>query len=354
MRGKGTVLARVVANIVSGAAREGLGRDALLEAAGLRTVDFSDPDIRVPVWAEPALWQLIAQRVADPGVGVRIGAAIGVRQWGLLGYVTSYSATLGAALRRLVRYQHILNEQLQYRLEEAGAQHVAIGQYSSDLAGAGLPYATSCRVASFVGVCRQLTHTEVVPAEIAFTYDPPTSTFEYSRFFRCPLRFNQPQCKVAFAKRDLDLPIPGADETLAGYLSENAERVLRTLSVGTSTADRVRSAIWAALGDGRPTLRQIASALHVPPRTLQRHLAAEGTSLHHEVERVRKQMALATLCERTIPIEEVAFLLGYAESSTFYRSFKRWTGKTPHQYRTEACSSPETDAASQPARLLAQ
>ncbi|HVO34223.1 MAG TPA: helix-turn-helix transcriptional regulator, partial [Gemmatimonadales bacterium] len=81
----------------------------------------------------------------------------------------------------------------------------------------------------------------------------------------------------------------------------------------------------------------IASALRLPPRTLQRHLAGEGTNLHQEVEHIRKQMAIATLCERAIPIEEVAFLLGYEESSTFYRSFKRWTGKTPHQYRTGVC-----------------
>ncbi|HVO33946.1 MAG TPA: AraC family transcriptional regulator, partial [Gemmatimonadales bacterium] len=257
------MLARVVANILSGAAREGLRRNALLEAAGLRAVDFSDPDARVPAWAEQALWQLIAQRAADPGVGVRIGASIGVRQWGLLGYATSYSSTLGAALRRLVRYQRILNEGFQYRLEELGAQYVAIGQHTSDIAGVGLPYATSARIASLVEGCRQLARTEVVPAEIAFTYDPPTSSLEYSRFFRCPLRFNQPQTKVAFAKRDFDLPIPGGDETLAGYLSENAEQVLGTLCTGTSTTERVRSAIWAVLSDGRPTLRHIASALRL-------------------------------------------------------------------------------------------
>jgi AraC-like DNA-binding protein len=47
-------------------------------------------------------------------------------------------------------------------------------------------------------------------------------------------------------------------------------------------------------------------------------------------------MAMATLRDRAIPIEEVAFVLGYTEPSTFYRSFKRWTGITPHQYRTAA------------------
>jgi len=29
----------------------------------------------------------------------------------------------------------------------------------------------------------------------------------------------------------------------------------------------------------------------------------------------------------------VSFLLGYAEPATFFRAFKRWTGKTPLEYR---------------------
>jgi AraC-like DNA-binding protein len=49
-------------------------------------------------------------------------------------------------------------------------------------------------------------------------------------------------------------------------------------------------------------------------------------------------MAIATLRERTISIEEVAFILGYTEASTFYRSFRRWTGKTPRQYRGGAAN----------------
>jgi AraC-like DNA-binding protein len=334
-RGSGNVLARVVANILSTAGQEGVPRDPLLEAAGLRGVDFSNPDARVPSWTQAALWQLIAQRAGDPGIGIRMGAALQVRQWGLLGYAMSYSSSLGAALRRLTRYARILSEDLQFHLSEPGAGHVAIEQRARDL-GAGLPYAVNFRFASLVGVCRQITRAEVVPSEIAFAYEAPNSTLEYRRFFRCPLRFNQPLSIVTFAKRDLDLPVPGGDETLAGYLSDNAERVLKSLFRGTSTSERVRAAIWAALSEGRPTLRHIASALQLPPRTLQRHLAAEGTSLHREVEHIREHIAIATLRERTIPIEEVAFILGYTEASTFYRSFRRWTGKTPRQYRAAA------------------
>ena len=87
------------------------------------------------------------------------------------------------------------------------------------------------------------------------------------------------------------------------------------------------------MSEGRPTLSRIAADLALPERTLQRRLAAEGTSLHQEIEEVRKRMAMATLRDERMSVEEVAFLLGYAETSTFFRSFRRWTGTTPHQYR---------------------
>lgn len=331
-RGTGTVLARVVANILSGAAQAGLRRDVLLEAAGLGAVDFSSPDARVPSWAEVALWQLVAQREPDPGVGIRMATGVPARQWGLLGYAIACSSNLGAALRRLARYWRILNEAVQFRLEEATQHHVAIAQSLSDL-GLALPHAVSYRFAALIGACRGITRAEVAPSELAFTFGQPNSTLEYQRFFRCPLRFSQPESKVLFVKRDLDLPVPGGDETLAGYLSENAERALRALCAGTSIRERVRSALWAELSEGPPTLRRTASALHMPPRTLQRHLAAEGTTLRREIEHIREHMAIATLRERSVSIEEVAFILGYTEASTFYRSFRRWTGKTPRQYR---------------------
>jgi AraC-like DNA-binding protein len=246
-----------------------------------------------------------------------------------------YSANLGAALHRLARYSRILTESVQFGLERLGQHQVAVAQCHPAL-GAGLPLAVDARLASVVSACREITRIEIVPLEVAFTYHQPAITAEHRRFFRCPLRFSQPVSQVVLPERDLALPVSHGDEALAGYLGAHAEQVLRTLVTGTSIREQVRSAIWALLSEGRPTLPRIAAALQVPPRTLQRRLAREGTSLHAEIEHIRKTMATAALRDRGTPIEEVAFVLGYTEPSTFYRSFKRWTGKTPHQYRTAA------------------
>jgi AraC-like DNA-binding protein len=328
-----TVLARVITHMLAHAEKEGLNRDALLQAAGLESLDLTHPDARVPLSAQVALWQLIAKATSDPGYGIRSGATFRVRNAGLLGYAMYYSATLGAALRRLVRYSRIVIDIMRPDLETLDQQHVAITM-SHPALGAGLPFAEDTELATIVGICREVTGVDLAPFEVVFTHDPPASTAEHRRFFRCPLRFGGPVSKLVLLQRDLALPIARGDETLAGYLDDDAEVVLRTLVSGSSVRERARSAIWALLSEGRPTLPQIASALQLPPRTLQRHLAREGTSLHAEIEHIRKAMATAALRNQARPIEEIAFVLGYAEPSTFYRSFKRWTGKTPQQYRT--------------------
>jgi AraC-like DNA-binding protein len=305
-----------------------------MEAAGVGEGDLRDPDARVPVAAEIAVWQALAQYISEPGFGVTAGAASRLRQFGLLGYIASFSATLRHALRRVERYGRVLTEAVEFKLQE-GRPDVgfAIGHPAL---GPGLPFAQGFRLAAVLQASRELTGIDIVPREVAFTCRRPSSILAHRRHFRCPLQFGAPAARLVFAGRDLDVPVVRADETLAGYLSKYADQVLASLLRGEAMRHTVRAAIWSQLGDGKPSLESVAAALRVPRRTLQRRLAAEDTSLHREMEGIRKSMAMALLRDRSCSIDDVAFLLGYAEPSSFFRSFRRWTGTTPHHFRSRA------------------
>jgi AraC-like DNA-binding protein len=196
--------------------------------------------------------------------------------------------------------------------------------------------AESYRLAALLAGTRELSGLDIVPTEVTFTYAQPPTITTYSEYFRCPVHFGARTGRVVFRKADLDLAVVKADETLAGYLSKYAEQVLASLVQGETMRHRVHAAIWSLLGDGPPALKQVAGALRMPPRTLQRRLAAERTSLQREIDGIRKIMAIAVLREDSMNVEDVAFLLGYAEPSTFFRAFKRWTGTTPRRFRDAA------------------
>ena len=70
-------------------------------------------------------------------------------------------------------------------------------------------------------------------------------------------------------------------------------------------------------------------------RTLNRLLAAEGTSYRQLLDALRSELAARHLAGDDVSIAEVGFLLGFSELSSFHRAFKRWTGRTPAEFREE-------------------
>ena len=77
----------------------------------------------------------------------------------------------------------------------------------------------------------------------------------------------------------------------------------------------------------------MAQALHLSQRTLQRRLQEEGTSYQQLLDDTRRDMAEQYLQQPGLTLLEVAYLLGFADPSNFFRAFRRWFGCTPNEYR---------------------
>ena len=105
-----TAIARAPLFVLRQAEQLGVDRAAALKAAGLDETQLEDPDARVKVKKVRALWRFVLDTIPDPDLGLRLGSALRVRDGGLVGYLMLHSATLGAALERLVRFFHILEE----------------------------------------------------------------------------------------------------------------------------------------------------------------------------------------------------------------------------------------------------
>ncbi len=327
-----TVLVRLVAQLLERAEALGLDRAGLVRLAGLSEIETKDPDARLPVSKEIALWHLIALQASDPAFGIRLGAAVEVRKLGLVGYAMYYSSTLEEALRRLVRFGRVVNEATRLTLEVSGP-HVVLTAGDPYEIGTGLRYALDARMALAVSIARAITGRDIVPVKVAFPIGPPKTLVHHEQFFRCPIEFNQPSCMVVLRNEDVELPVIRADADLVGYLDHHAEGVLRGLVGSGSVTERVRAAVWMDLSHGQPTLAGVANALGMSPRTLQRQLGNERTSFSELVDTIRQEMAQACLDDQSLSIDEIAFLLGYADTPSFRRSFKRWTGSTPRAYR---------------------
>jgi AraC-like DNA-binding protein len=100
-------------------------------------------------------------------------------------------------------------------------------------------------------------------------------------------------------------------------------------------AMQIENAIAPLLPHGMPSVGDIASRLSMSRRTFTRRLAAEGLTFKAVLGDLRRQLAWKYLSDPS----EIAWLLGYGEDSSFAHAFKRWTGKSPRQARSERAAN---------------
>ena len=138
--------------------------------------------------------------------------------------------------------------------------------------------------------------------------------------------------RITFVRADIMEPLVTGDPALARVNDEQTQAYLDSFLAQTTTREVVGK-IVEKLPDGPPSQQQIADALHVSNRTLQRKLKSEGTSFMDLLQDTRLQLARKYLRQPSRSVVETSYLLGFSEPSTFSRAFKRWTGMAPAEYR---------------------
>ena len=84
-----------------------------------------------------------------------------------------------------------------------------------------------------------------------------------------------------------------------------------------------------------PDVSAVARELGLGDRTLQRRIDDDGTTFRKLLLEARQELAREYLNRPDIDVAEVAYLLGYEDSNSFYRAFRTWEGTTPSQLREE-------------------
>jgi AraC-like DNA-binding protein len=87
------------------------------------------------------------------------------------------------------------------------------------------------------------------------------------------------------------------------------------------------------LSSGVVTKQQAAEGVHMSPRNLQAKLATQNTSFQEILETTRQSLAMGYIEQSSISITEISYLLGFSDLSNFTRAFKRWTNKSPTEFR---------------------
>jgi len=175
---------------------------------------------------------------------------------------------------------------------------------------------------------------ELEDVRIDLPYRPGDALAEGS--FRAPVHFGQPCCSLEFHPRYLQFPLLRTEQELNALLATFPAELLRLDATAQSVTGRVRALLGADFSRELPGLEDIAERLHMTTATLHRRLQAEGTSFQRIKDHGRRDAAIALLRESSLSGARIAERLGFSDASVFVRAFRKWTGRTPAEYRRDA------------------
>lgn len=327
-RGPST-LATWSATILRALQARGVDTGPLAARAGIDPAKLG-PDARVPRAALNRLWELAVEETGDPAFGIEASRYAAQTTFHALGYAVLASVTLKEAFERLIRYRRLIGDLLDLRLVDAGDRY----SFQIDVsAPPGVPFQA---VDAITAICirqARLLHAPrpCNPLAVTFARPEPADRRPYERAFRAPVRFAQSVNALEYARADVEDRLPAGNAELARENDEVLVRYLARLEQ-TRVSTRVQQAVLDALPDGAPLKPAIARRLAMSARNLQRHLADEGTSFKELLNEARVTLGRNYVEEGRLSVTEIAFVLGFADTSTFSRAFKRWTGMSPREY----------------------
>jgi AraC-like DNA-binding protein len=244
------------------------------------------------------------------------------------------SELLGDALRRAERYSRIINEGISLRVREG--KEIAVTFKYVGVERLSDRHQIEAWVTLLVRGCRQLTDRRLLPSCVRLVHRRKGGAPELDRFLGCDVVFGADTDEVAFPGTVAQMPVVGADPYLNEVLVKYCEEARSHREAGRGTFRvGLENAIAPLLPHGKARVGEVARRLGMSPRKLARRLASERLTFAGILAELRADLAKRYLRDEDLAISEIAWLLGYQEVSAFTHAFKRWTGKTPREARTE-------------------
>jgi AraC-like DNA-binding protein len=287
------------------------------------------------------LYEAALLLTGDEALGVSVGDAMSIASLHLVGQLFVASVTLRQAIELAIRAEQHLRQRTLW-LEEQPNGQVRLGHFSEP------PSRPGVRVdAEMTGVfmCKLvapfLERASEMPT-VQFPFPAPQDPSTYLRVFPGGVEFDADGTFIVLPRVVLDRRRSGVDPTLPQQLLQLAQDRYGTAQVGDNSdwAHQVRRALRAQAAPRLVDPAALARHFGLSLRALSRRLAREGVNLSTLIDEALYERARALLRRPTTTAKEVAAALGYAELSSFFRAFRRWSGDlTPRQYRQRALRS---------------
>ncbi|MBF7729078.1 AraC family transcriptional regulator [Pseudomonas sp. N040] len=313
---------------------EGYAAEACLKGTGLQVQQLNEPARSVTLQQEVRFYRNLLELTGDAAIGLRLGAAFVPQRYGIFGYALLSAATLGHAVNMAAHFVALSFSwfELAYSVRQGSVLLTLSDRLQIEADVRNLLHDRDC-AAVWVDLGEMLG--QRLPLErVTLPHDGHRREAVYRDFFGCPVAFGGMPSSLQFNAGFLDQPLPHHDAVASEQLRQQCQLLLARMTRQNPLVQQVRQLLLSHPGRFAE-VSVIAEQIGMSERSLRRHLTEENTSYKEILDEVRFSLARQYLSETSLPLQEIAVLLGYTEPGNFTHAFKRWAGISPRLFRDE-------------------
>jgi AraC-like DNA-binding protein len=276
---------------------------------------------------------LVARSEGISDLGFRIGGHLGIESLGVFGRLIAQSLTLYESIELTRELISSYNSGLHIWVERHGDQVRYCQKYADDLPRDCITEIVHLGLVNAMASARHALGPDWRPNRIELASDPVDLAPHFSGFSDLPVSFNQSHTSVWVDQAVLSAPLPRFDARRCTLADGQDRESLLASGPAKDPADQFEQAIESLLAHPEIDLQFAAAVIGKSARTIQRRLAARGSSFSRLLQSVRFQTAQRLLQDPEMPLTEIAKRLGYCDPANFIRAFKNWTGVGPNVFR---------------------
>lgn len=213
-------------------------------------------------------------------------------------------------------------------------------QTTSNVTSIGFSYVTNETLPRFAIIQEQLLLVDLIRTGTGSQIKPLmiSSPYEYSKEvldeFKIQADINDSNV-IVFDNADLEKNFLTQNNVMWEFLEPGLNLQLSKIMDDDAFKQIVEATLIKKIPSGSFVISDVAESLGTSVRTLQRKLSAENVSFNQLVKNAQKLLSFNFLSQKNLTLEEIAYLVGYSDVSSFSRAFKKWSGMTISDYRTE-------------------
>jgi len=331
MSEKDTISIQLVREALLQSCASGAATDEVLNKVGIDPALLVNTSARVPATSYARLWRLLARRGDDEFFGMD-PRKLKSGSLEFLCRCAMVQPSLAAGLTSGLGFLSLMLEHLPAQLvrQQSLAEIVLIEDEQEPRRA--FTYFTYWMIVH--GVACWLAGRRIPILAIELRCPEPAFCDDYQVMFSENLRFNRARTRMIFSAECLDLPIKRSPEELKRFLAHAPANILVKYRDPQSLASRIKHDLRQLPAEHWPETELLAQQLCMSASTLRRRLAEEGQTYQGLKDSVRKELAIVWLAEPSISFAEIAARLGFADASSFYKAFRKWSGSNPGHYRS--------------------